>query len=561
MNKQIVISAIFALGAASTVMGQGATDAFALSQSQLRGTARYLAMGGAFGALGGDLSTLNQNPAGIGVYRSSEIGATLDVDMQRTTLNTGFDPYTHSQTRAACNNFGYVGSVRTGSALMPYFQWGVTYNRVNSFERYYRGYFPVINTSWSNYVANLSTGMPSGVGASGPYNGGLLGTDSYDPFFDSDLPWISALAFNTMLINPSPYQQGSVQEYVGLYKDGSSADAQVEVREKGYVDEYSINFGGNFANTVYWGLGFGITDLSFSQWSYYDEHVSNALVPDADDSGLVNGGAEWGIENFRTVSGTGFNVKFGLIFKPVNEFRIGLAVHSPTWYNLNCSSNAWVDYGIGRIESDGYYTFDSQVDKNDFATTTEGYWSRKLKTPWRFMASAAGVVGGRFILSADYVYEAYPDMTIGDEAGTFADISSDIKQYYQASNELRLGAEVRVTPRFSIRAGYGYKATAAKPDARDGYDYIYTSGTQSIYEFTGNRQNFSFGLGYNFGSVYLDAAYIHTTQTNEWDAFSPSPRANNGDAEYAIAQNAAYGPHARLTDTRNRLVFSLGFKF
>lgn len=553
MNKKFTLAAIIALSCSGMAGAQGATDAFRLSQTQLRGTARYLSMGGAFGALGGDLSTLNQNPAGIGVYRSSEIGATLDVDMQRFTMqNTGADPYTHSQTRAACNNFGYVGAVRTGSSLMPFFQWGVTYNRVNSFERYYRGYFPQIGTSWTNYVANLSEGYSTK---------SLLGTKDYDPFFDSDVPWISALAFNTMVMNASPYQQGTNQQYVGLFKDGSTGDAQVEVREKGYVDEYSINFGGNFANIVYWGLGFGITDLSYTQWSYYDEQVSDALVPNGNDSGLTNGAAEWGIENYNTVSGTGFNVKFGLIFKPVNEFRIGLAIHSPTWYHLNFSQNAWIDYGLGQIESDGYYTWDSQVDQNDFANTQEGYWSRKLKTPWRFMASAAGVIGGRFILSADYVYEAYPDMTVSDGGGEFTTISDDIHQYYQGSSELRLGAEVRVTPQFSLRAGYGYKATGAKQDARNGLDYVYTSGTQSIYEFAGNRQNFSFGLGYRFGGFYVDAAYVHTTQTNEWDAFSPSPRANNGDAMYALAQNAAYGPHAQVKDTHNRLVFTLGFKF
>ncbi len=554
MDKKSIITALVIASCSLGAVAQGATDAFTLSQNELRGTARYLSMGGAFGALGGDLSTLNQNPAGIGVYRSSEISATLDVDAQRFTMRgTGSDSYTHKQTRAACNNFGYVGAMQTGSDLMPYFQWGATYNRVNSFERYYRGYFPKINTSWSNYVATLSEGYT-------PQE--LLGTSSYDPFFNSNVPWISALAYNTMLINAAPTPAGSNQQYVGLFQSGSIGDAQVEVREKGYVDEYSINFGGNFANIVYWGLGFGITDLSYTQWSYYDEQISNARVPNADDSGLTNGAAEWGIENYQNVTGSGFNVKFGLIFKPVNEFRLGLAVHTPTWYNLNFVSNAWVDYGIGQIESDGHYTFDSYVDVNDYATTQEGYWTRKLKTPWRLMASAAGVIGGRFILSADYVYEAYPSMTVSDSYGEFEEITGDIKQYYQAAHELRLGAEFRVTPALSLRAGYGFKTTAAKEDAREGDDYIYTSGTQSIYEFAGNRRNFSLGVGYRFSSsFYVDLAYVHTTQANEWSAFSPSPRAYNGEALYELAANAAYGPRAQVVDTHNRFVLTLGCKF
>lgn len=553
--KKSAFASLLALTAAAAAHGQGATDLYKLSQTELRGTARYLSMAGAFGALGGDLSTLTQNPAGIGVYRSSEIGATLDVDFQGFKMSGTGDnnPYTHHQTRAACNNFGYVGTINTSGSVMPFFQWGVTYNRKQNFDRYYRGYFPQIATSWSNYVASLSTGLS-------PQS--LLGTADYDPFFDSDVPWISALAYNTMLINKSPYQRpGTNQEYVGLFQAGSSGNAQVEVQEKGYVDEYSINFGGNVLNTVYWGLGFGITDLSYTQWSYYDEQVSDALVPNADDTALTNGAAEWGIENFRTVSGTGFNMKLGVILKPVNEFRIGLAIHTPTWYKLNLSQNAWVDYGLGHIESDGYYTYDSQVDSNDYANTQEGYWSRKLRTPWRFMASAAGVIGGRFILSADYIYEAYPAMSLSDDYGSNAGVNSDIKQYYKPGNELRIGAEVRVTPQFSLRAGYAWKDMGSKADAKDGRDYVYTSGTQSIYEFSGCRQNITFGLGYRTGGFYADLAYVNSSLTSEWDAFSPFPRAANGDAEYQLAPNAVYGPHARIKDTHNRLVLTLGYKF
>lgn len=556
MKKHLLLMISMASVAALAASAQGAVDAFRLSQNELRGTARYMSMAGAFGALGGDLSTLNQNPAGIGVYRSSEIGATLDIDMQRTTMNnTGSTPAMNKQTRAACNNFGYVGSVRTGSSLMPYFSWGATYNRVNSFERRYRGYFPTAATSWTNYVAQLSTGIPDNK---------MLGTDDYDPFFQSNVPWISALAYNTFLINPSsqynPDDQ-STWRYQGLYGMGSVADAEVDVVQKGYVDEYSINFGGNFSNMVYWGIGFGITDLSFTESSYYNEEIANAKVLNASQTAVVNGDAVWGIENYQTVGGTGFNVKLGLIFKPINEFRIGLAVHTPTWYNLNFTSNSWVDYGLGDIQDDGYYTWDSQVDKNEYATTQEGIWSRKLKTPWRLMASAAGVVGGRFILSADYVYEAYPDMTISDSDGVFDDITGDIKEYYSPSNELRLGAEFRVTPRFSLRAGYGFKSSGVKQEVRDGMKYVYTAGTQSIYEFSGDRQNVTLGLGYRFGGFYVDAAWVHSTKKSEWSAFSTFPRAMNGEAEYELASGATPGPHAQITDTRNHIVLSLGFKF
>lgn len=581
MNRLYIPAIIaLALGAASA-SAQSAMDAYTLSQTQMRGTARYLSMGGAFGALGGDLSTLTQNPAGIGVYRGSEIGATLDIDMQRSTLRHTGNPNgdnTATQTRAACDNFGYVGSVNLGNSVMPYFQWGVTYNRINSFERTYRGFFPTVNTSWSNYVASVSNGLAEL---------DLWGDDDYDPYFGSDVPWISALAYNSYLISPNPTfdpnaPEGSsaAQQYRGLFQDGSTNNADIQVRERGYVDEYSINFGGNFSNMVYWGIGFGITDLSFSRWSYYSEQVSGAVVPESVNSltqqaeSYTTGAAEFGLENYQQMSGTGFNVKFGLIFKPINELRIGLAVHTPTWYSLNFSQSAWTDYdlwwnddytnGAGQPVTDEIHTSNiantGYSTDNPYAETGDGYFSRHLKTPWRLMASAAGVIGGRFIISADYVYEAYPDMKFSDSYGELTDVSADIKQYYQGSSELRLGAEFRITPKLSVRAGYNYKATAAKQQARNGMDYVYTTGTQTMYEFSGDRQNVSVGLGYRFGGFYIDAAYVHSVQNNEWSAFPSFPRDLNGSA-YQLATNAVAGPRAQTHDVRNHLVFTLGFKF
>lgn len=545
MKKSLIISASFA--AALGLNAQSAMDAFTASESQLRGTARYVSMGGAFGALGGDLSTLNQNPAGLGVYRSSEFGATLDIDFLNATMeNTGSNAMKNSATRAACNNFGYAGSMRTGSSVMPYFAWGATYNRINSFERKYRGYFPTLQTSWSNYVAGLSGG----------YTGEQLwGTDSYDPFYDSNVPWISALAYNNFLINPAPNGDG----YVGLMQPGSYGDASIEVREQGYIDEYSINFGGNFSNMIYWGIGFGIRDISYRLSSYYDEYINDARVPrSADSQALTTGTAEWGIENLQQVSGSGFNLKLGLIFKPINEFRIGLAVHTPTWYKLTYNTNAWVDYGLGKIESDDYYTLDSMVDDNPYTTTENGYWDMNLKTPWRLMVSVAGVLGGRFIVSADYVYEAYPSMAFSDNQGTLTDISNDIKRYYQPSNELRLGAEFRMTPSWSLRAGYNFKSAAAKESARNGYDYLYTSGTQSMAEFKNARNSVSVGLGYRTGGFYVDAAYVYSTQKSDWYAFSSFPTVDGG---YALASDALSGPHGTIKTNHNNLVLSVGFKF
>ncbi len=107
----IAIASILALGVA-TASAQSAVDAYSLSRNDFKGTARFMSMGGAFGALGGDISTLNQNPGGIGIYRSNDVGITLDLDLQHSSTNTGGLKMTDNQTKFHVNNFGYNDSVK-----------------------------------------------------------------------------------------------------------------------------------------------------------------------------------------------------------------------------------------------------------------------------------------------------------------------------------------------------------------------------------------------------------------------------------------------------------------
>lgn len=571
MTKKTIITSALLASMPAMLFGQSALNAFQLSQNnEPRGTARFVSMAGAFGALGGDLSTLTQNPAGLGVYTGSEVGASLDIDMQRTTFDAG-SPFTSKQTRTSCSNFGYVGSAHTGSSIMPFFSWGASYNRAMSFERHYRGYIPRINTSMTNYMAATSQGY-----SPGEMWGGLEGDPdgAYDPFFESDLPWLNLLGYNSFLFN----SQSPDGPYEGLFQPGSSGDASTQVRQRGYTDEYSINFGGNFANTVYWGLGFGIIDTNFTSETYYDEEIDNAriagysaidcnTVDERKNTGTETGHAGWGLQNYQNVSGTGFNMKFGLIFKPIQQLRFGLAIHTPTWYHLTNTTNAWVDY---RFDGPDYW-LEGNENNNPFATSQQASWNTSMRTPWRFMASVAGVVGGRFILSADYEYNAYKSMSMSyPDDGSFSSINAaqadkqnfenDVKQYYQGTSTFRLGAEVRLNRHWSVRAGYSYRTAPATTESLNGENYIYTSGTQPMIEFQKSVQNITCGIGYRVGGFYADAAFVHSTRQSSWQAFTGFP-ASPAYGDYGIPANAPTPPRATVTDTRNRLVLSIGYKF
>lgn len=519
--KKIVLTTMLAT-APILLSAQSAIDAYNLSANDLKGTARFMSMGGAFGALGGDLSTLNQNPAGIGIYRGSEIGVTLDLDIQSTKTNSMGETSNADQTKFYCNNFGYVGSVKLDSEVMPFFSWGATYSRVASFDRLYKGYIPSLSTSMTNYIADFSNGYAPSE---------LLETSNYNPYWDSNADWLSILAYNAYMINPV----GNSSTYNGLFQNGTTGDAYFNVRERGYVDEYSINFGGNITNTVYWGIGFGITDLDYINETFYDEELTNARIANANADGTVTGNAYFNIDNLNHVTGTGFNFKAGLIVKPINELRLGLAVHTPTYYDLRHEYDAVSEYSY----STGY---------DDWTYTDLAYFESKLNTPWRIIASAAGVFGGRAIISFDYEYLAYNDMSVKDNWGDeYDDVNSDIDNYFKASNIFRVGAEYRLTPTVSVRAGYNYQTTNVNENAADGRDYIYTSGTNPSYTFDKTTQYITCGLGYRYKGFYIDGAYVYKNRKSTFNAFSPF--------------DSNQHPIAEVSDNNHSIVMSVGFKF
>lgn len=541
LHIRVALGTLFLIPASA--FAQSPIDAYNLSQTELRGTARFMAMGGAFTALGGDLSSLNQNPAGIGIYRGSDTGLTFDINMLGGKV-AGGSSWNH--THFDVNNFGYVGTYNFNSqSVMQTFSWGFAYNRLKSFARQYRGGGMNLNTSMSNYVAAITNGID-------PYD--MMFDNSYNPYRDSDIDWLSILGYSSGIINAIPdYANGGLENlYTGLFQYGNLGSQSkpaycngavdgFEVRERGYIDEYTINFGGNLSNMVYWGLGLGIQDLSFDQTTYYAEYLKNAAIPASDipEDGTVTGDCDWELNNVKKITGTGFNVKFGLIFKPVNELRIGAAIHTPTWYSLTTSYYGNVKFG---------------ADNGFFASeyTDDAYFEWNLKSPWKFMIGAAGVIGGRGIISLDYQHDAYGSMTTSDAYGPFDLYNEDIQTYFKATNTLRLGAEYRVTPQFSVRAGYSFSSTAAKAETADGAVEVVTAGTDPSYTLLNNTNTISAGIGYRTGGFYFDLAYLHRATDATYHAFTNFKDINNVWTE---------APTAKVDFNSNQLVFTLGYKF
>lgn len=560
MKKSLLIAATAVVPAIA--MAQAGVDVAHLSELGMRGTARFMSMGGAFTALGGDLSTLNQNPAGIGIYRSSEVGITLDLNFQSFQASAPSMTDTHNQTRFNVNNFGYIGTMKLYSEATPTFSFGASYSRINSFDRVFKGNFHNLGgSSLSNYVAAFTNSLnPMGDGYSPYTDADLIWAKDYNPY--DYAPWMSVLAYNGFIINNAEENSNGQISFQGLMGDGTTGSADFEIREKGHVDEYNITFGGNIYNTLYWGLGFGITDIDYTQWSYYGERLSNAYLNVSTEEGPkdlyykdVPGTAGYALTNYLHSSGSGFNVKLGLILKPINEFRIGIAVHTPTWYSMTDTYWGAIDYNMtpdnGLLAPNGehYKQESGSVVANGLY---DNYHDYHLRTPWRIMVGAAGVIGGKAIISADYEYRG-SNMQLSDvNNNEKVDVTDEINTYYKGVNIFRVGAEYRVTPQLSLRAGYSYESSPVKQWVANNGENIQFAGTIPSYSFNKATQYITAGLGYRVGGFAIDLAYVNKHRESTWHAYSPIV------VDGTIVENS---PQATVKSNYNQLVLSFGYKF
>jgi len=523
MIKKTLLLAMLALPMVASA--QYTFDALQYSQTQLRGTSRFVSMGGAFGALGGDISVLSQNPGGIGVYRSSDLSFTGGVDL----LSSSCTGESVSHNKFFFDNVGYVGSFKTNSDVLPNFNFGFSYNRINSFRRHYNGAMANIPTSVTNYLAEKA--MQDGMSRAD--------MEATNPYFDGNARWDQIAAFKADLIGTS---DADGKKFSGLGYDGVYGTNEFEVDEWGHTDEYNMSFGGNLYNKVYWGVSVAFTEIIYESYKYYGEVLNNTVVVD-EVGGLPcysEGNAALGIVNSSRTVGTGINGKFGVIYKPVNELRLGLAVHTPTFYNMKdvYSGNISAEYYGEKMESP--YTVEAKYPSN-----TVFY---DIRTPWKLIGSVAAVVGGKGIVSVDYEYTDNQSMRISDDYGhELLDATSEIKTYLKPTHTMRLGGEYRVTPNISLRAGYSFQTTGTEDIVQNDKVEVEVSGTNPAYSYDTSNQYITAGLGFHSGGFYADLAYVNQQRKSNYHAFS-------GISDLPTVKT-------EVKDNNNRIQATVGFRF
>ncbi len=501
MKRIFTLALVFSAITASA-LAQGEMDAFNLSYNDLKGTARSVGMGGAFGALGGDVSAISINPAGIGVYTKSEVVTTLNFTNTSSKANLFESSVTDKKFKFNFDNLAFVGVVPIESDVVPLINFGFSYNRLKSFDRKINAHGNYVSRSMTDYIADITNNVDGGKGV--PASD--LDLDS-NPFNYSDL-WLSALGFNSGIIKAGTGNNN----YSSILNSGSSLDNNLTINEKGSIDSYDFNAGTTFADMLSVGVTLAVTDINYHLTSTYNENLYSG---DTEES-LIG---KYFLDNYLKTEGTGWQVKAGLIFKPVKELRIGVSYHSPTWYNMT-------DYYSAAMEST---ITNKTIDTYEKAGNTSTDY--KLQTPDKWTFSLAGVIGQYAIISADYELTNYSNMKLKDPDGYEYGDNSLIKEDFKNSSTLRVGAEIRFTPQFSGRLGYMWQESPVKDVFRAGNEdptsslKAATAGTVTHYSLVGDANYFTWGLGYKFTpNFYTDIAFVIKNRKDDLYSFQGSDK-------------------------------------
>lgn len=500
MDRSKIISSIIAAGiigavtsmAPATAGAQSAYDAYNYSYTDYYGTARSIALGNAFTALGGDIGGITVNPAGSGVYRYSEIELTLGGSFSRTassisgngiSLPAGMgNSFRDGQNRFTMPNFGFVLNFDTyRSRGLKSVTVGLVYNRTHDYNMAFNGRGINSATSWAGALAANTMGISSSL------------LNGEDPYFKG-LPWASVLGWETGAI--SNFGNAPDTEYAGITENieqtgdgyniytGGPLDQRISYRTYGNKSDIILNAGFNFSDIIYAGVNLGFVMMDYTMDSRFSEFAVNSSDF---QTGFISLHDRYVLQS----SGRGFYAKFGIIAAPVAGLRIGAAIQTPTGTTI---SERWFE--------DLEVTTETKRDENGNMTggrvsrgTPEGNYTYRLTSPFKYNVGIAYTFGRFGLLSIDYERVDYSSMKFKNTDGyedEFEYANSDIDSQYGVSHNLRAGLEINVTPYVAIRGGFNFitPGEIAASNAK-AYTFIYSGGL-------GFKTN---------GSFYADVAF------------------------------------------------------
>ena len=476
--KKLLLSIIFGSSLLATAQETTTNDALRYAVNNLTGTARFRAVSGAFGAVGGDLSSININPAGSLFFNNNFASVTVS-SLNAHNRSDYFG--TRTKENLSTLDLNQLGAVLVFNDNSGKTDWskiviGLNYDSTNNFDNniFSAGVNP--NNSIGSYFIDKAQGLPleymqttnisqlySYLGQTGglgfPAQQAMLGYQAYvfEAFDDND--------------------PDNVDYYTNIPPGGNYYHENY-VQTSGFTGKLTANIATAYKNKLFLGLNLN---------AHFTDYVKSTSVYESNNNELYTSGltvTDIQFNNDLYTYGTGFSMNLGAIYKFTDNFRAGIAYESPTWYQLNDELSQRL---ITRT-SDG--TNIRQRDINPQIINI--YESYKIQTPSKWTLSGAYIFGKKGLISVDYATKDYSNIKFKPTNDSFfSDLNSQMRSQFKNAMELRIGGEYKIK-QWSLRGGYQFEESPYKVDFAMG-------------DLTG----YSTGIGYNFGESRLDVAYAN----------------------------------------------------
>ena len=508
--KTYIYIAIFLFATIKTY-AQEPADALRYSFTTQSGTARNQAIGGASGSLGGEFSTLFGNPAGLGFYKTNELVITPAYNIFNNK-NT----YKGMLSKTSLSKFNLSAS-------------GLLFSFDNNLKSNVRNITIALGVNRSaDFNSNIFyTGTNNKSSYSEKYLEELIHNNVKDPNRAAiDYPYGSSLALNTYLIDTLSGPNGSVAGYKSLASVPTGIKQENTINSSGGITDFALGGAVNLRDKLFFGGTITIPVLNYNRNSSFKESDATANTANNFNYAIIN-------ETLET-KGAGINAKIGLIYKPVEYVRLGIAIHSPTFYGLTDKYSTEI---ITDLEGYGGAGIKRQSSL-DFNNKQRGELKYNFSTPWRIIASGSyvfreveNVTRQKAFVTADIEYVDYKSSTFTATDNNsviknyFADLNNTIKEQYKGAINVRIGGELKFNT-LMMRLGGAYYGNPYKNDKAD-------------------KVKLSGGLGYRDKGFFVDLTYVY---------------AMNNDVNYPYRLQDKPNDPASIKNNAGNIVATIGFK-
>lgn len=448
-----------------TLFSQNENDALRYSLINYSGTARFSGLSGAYGAVGADFTSLSQNPAGIGLYRKSEFTITPVFSSNNTTAVYSGQSNNDFRNTAYLGNVGYVFSqdMKGHAGPLMQIQFGFGINMLSSLSN------RILVNGFNNENSLLSTYTNE------------VNTSGEAPAYWDDFG--AGLAYDVNLI----FYDSTAQRWAADMENGGMQQTK-SVTTSGSTNETVLSAGANIADKLFLGVTFAFPYIRYHEESKYTE------TDNKDQNTYFNSFDRY---EYLDTRGSGFNFKAGFIFMPIEYFRFGGSIQTPTnYYNMSDTYHTSM-----------YSTFDRADPQSK--DSPAGYFDYELKTPFKATGSVAFLLGKYGLISADYEYIDYSTANLRSSTYNFFTENDAIRTQFTTANNFRFGAEFK-SGIFALRGGYNIYGTPYRG-----------SGT------VGSRNGYSLGIGIRDSGYFVDFAYNHSKSEAFYYLYSIAPSSDN----------------------------------